>query len=108
MCSNSNMAEYFPEKLNAFEFPCQILDVINIHPESPPSSFPQQHSENAGFRLHLLFLHACSKKGDQEVKMSEEGHFPYDNLGQEFTSCLKFIQDSLVCPFLHPTYPQHF
>ena len=50
MCSNSNMAEYFPEKSNVFEFPCQIIDVINVHPGSAP------------FRLHLLFLHACPKK----------------------------------------------
>ena len=29
------MAEYFPEKSNVFEFPCQIIDVVNVHPGSP-------------------------------------------------------------------------
>ena len=39
--------------------------------------------------------------------MSKESQFSFDHLGNEFVSCLKFIQYALVCPFLHRTYPQH-
>ena len=34
-------------------------------------------------------------------------HVSFDNLINEFTSCLKFIQYALVCPLLCQTYTQH-
>ena len=80
--------------------PCPFLDVINVlHPRTPPSSFPRHHSENASLYKITLIVSAC---------MSKESNFSeIDNLGKEFASSLKFIQYALVCPFLHPAYPQH-
>ena len=34
--------------------------------------------------------------------LSKENHFSFGNLGKEFTSCLKFIQYAIICPFVHP------
>ena len=79
--------------------PCPLLDVIDVlHPGAPPSSVPRHHSENACLYNMTLIISACMSKGI---------HFSFDNLGKEFASCFKFIQNALVCPFLHPTYPQH-
>ena len=81
--------------------PCPILDVINVHPGVPlllfPGIIPRMHVLT---RLHrsISFVSAC---------LTKESHFSFDNLGKEFASSLKFIQYALVCPFLHPTYPQH-
>ena len=69
--------------------PCPLLDVIDV----------LHHSENACLYNMTLIISACMFKGS---------HFCFDNLGKEFASCFKFIQNALVCPFLHPTYPQHF
>ena len=54
-----------------------------------PFFFPRHHSENA-----------CLSKITPIVsgRLSKESHFSFDNLGKEFTSCLKFIQYALVCP----------
>ena len=55
--------------------------------------FPRHHSENACLNKITPIVSTC---------LSKESHFSFDNLGKEFTSCLKFIQYALVCPFVHP------
>ena len=79
--------------------PLSNYDVVNVlHPGSPTSSFPRHHFENTRLNKITPIVSAC---------MSKEDRFLFDNLGKKFASCLKFIQYSLVCPFLRPTYLQH-
>ena len=77
------------------ECPCPFLNIIRVlHLAMAVSPFPRHHSENACFTKVTVIVSAC---------MSKEGHFTFYNLGQRFTSCLKFIQYGLNCRFLHPT-----
>ena len=61
------------------------------------SSFARHHSETTCPSRVTPIVSACSFKED---------NFTFDTLGQEFASCVKFIQFALICSFL-TTYPRH-
>ena len=42
-------------------------------------------------RLHIIII--------VPARVSKESNFPFDNVGKEFASCLKFIEYALVCLF---------
>ena len=68
-----------------------LINVISVrHPGAPPSSFPRHHSVNACINKITPIVSAC---------MSKESHLSFDKLGNEFASCLKFIQYMLMFAF---------
>ena len=92
-CTTSFMPHYpiiCPVSCGLPRMPSSVLD-------GTAPSFARHHSETTCSSRVTPIVSACSFKED---------NFTFDTLGQEFASCVTFIQFALICSFL-TTYPRH-